>query len=336
MEKESFMTSSRRRTPWTDSADATFIQKFIDEEVQESYLARHRGLASTNEAEVLNSFPPKKCPYCKGRGFVRNGKTGNGLKRYKCPRCKKTFSITKGTIFQDHKISIVEWIDFLLGVFRFESFNAISKGNRNSYTTTKYWMSKIFLVLEDYQDGIMLKGKVYIDETFYKVARKDIRVKPDGLQYRGLSANQLCIGIGFDGSNTIAFVEESGKTSQIKTLDAFGSHIEAGSHLIHDEEKSHKKLVEELGLNSETYNSRQMKKLPDDKNPLKPINNMCRLLKMFLNSHSGFIRDDLQGYLDLFCFIMNEGLDPYVKIEKLLSRAIDCDKTLAFRNKYSN
>lgn len=36
--------------------------------------------------------------------------------------------------------------------------------------------------------------------------------------------------------------------------------------------------------------------LDDDANPLDPVNELCRLLKLFLRAHSGFIRDDLQGY----------------------------------------
>lgn len=49
---------------------------------------------------------------------------------------------------------------------------------------------------------------------------------------------------------------------------------------------------------------------------------MCFLLKSFLNSHSGFNRDDLQNYLNLFSFIVNA---PYNKLEKvkiLLDKAI--------------
>lgn len=37
-----------------------------------------------------------------------------------------------------------------------------------------------------------------------------------------------------------------------------------------------------------------------------PINRNCFFLKKFLNSHSGFDREELQNYLNLFAFIMNE------------------------------
>ena len=48
-----------------------------------------------------------------------------------------------------------------------------------------------------------------------------------------------------------------------------------------------------------------------------PINRKCFFLKKFLNSHSGFDREELQNYLNLFAFIMNEG-NQYERVEKIL------------------
>ncbi|MDY5056571.1 MAG: hypothetical protein SPE84_04355 [Bullifex sp.] len=65
-------------------------------------------------------------------------------------------------------------------------------------------------------------------------------------------------------------------------------------------------LADELLLQSETYNAKLLKGVPDKDNPLMPINRKCFFLKKFLNSHSGFDREELQNYLNLFAFIMNE------------------------------
>jgi hypothetical protein len=48
------------------------------------------------------------------------------------------------------------------------------------------------------------------------------------------------------------------------------------------------------------------------------------MLKLFLNAHSGFIREDLQDYLNLFCFVMNPPRDKHKKVEKFLLMAVDC------------
>lgn len=146
-------------------------------------------------------------------------------------------------------------------LFRFQSFNSISKTNRNAYTTTKYWLYKLFLILEGYQKDIVLKQKVYLDETFYKVRKGDLDYKEPGIKFRGLSHNQICIGSACDDVNVIAFVEGLGKPSQKNTFDAFATHIERNSVLIHDGEKSHNALIQNLELKSEKHPTSKLKGL---------------------------------------------------------------------------
>ena len=328
-------TSSRRITPWTFDASATPLQAFIDNNIREAYEYRHPKLSDSEESTLFNSYAPEDCPHCGNNRFIGYGKTDNGLRKYRCRGCGRVFTAITGTIFQDHKIPVAEWIDFCLGLFRAQSFASISKSNRNSYTTTRYWVSKLFLILEGYQDSIVLRDEVWIDETFYKVRKCDIELRNDGKQYRGQSRNQMCIGIGCDKHATYAVMEGFGKTSRRKTLQAFEGHIAEKSHLIHDMEKSHGVLVEKLGLEDTPYDAKKLKGIPDDENPLNRINRKCNLLKRFLNAHSGFMRGDICGYLDLFSFMMNEGPDPYLQVERIMDIAMHCRKTLTFRENYA-
>ena len=138
MNKEFFITDSRRTTPWTGDADATELQHFIDRKVDALYANKHMAVTETDESELLNSYEPQRCPYCGHEEYTGYGRTRNGVKRYCCKSCHRTFTIITGTIFQDHKIPISEWIDFCLCLFRFQSFTSISKANRNAYSTVKY------------------------------------------------------------------------------------------------------------------------------------------------------------------------------------------------------
>lgn len=205
-----------------------------------------------------------------------------------------------------------------------------SKNNKNSITTSHYWLHKLFLVLKNYQNDIILSGEVQIDETFYKVIKHEIVTKDDK-ELRGLSINQYCIGIGCDNDYTYAVIEGMGKPSGNKTLNAFEKHIKPKSILIHDKEKAHKDLVKLLELESNTYDSNELKKLEDKDNPLYEINHKCFLLKKFLNSHSGFNRDNLQDYLNLFCFMMNPPINKLEKVKMLLSSAINGADSLTYR-----
>ena len=71
-------------------------------------------------------------------------------------------------------------------LFGYESIQEISKSNKNSLTTTKFWLKKLFLVLEHYQGNIVLSGIIYIDEMFYKVIKKDVKHAIDGNELKKL------------------------------------------------------------------------------------------------------------------------------------------------------
>ena len=77
-----------------------------------------------------------------------------------------------------------------------------------------------------------------------------------------------------------------------------------------------------------------MKKLDDKNNPLQPINHICDLLRKFLNSHSGFDRDNLQDYLNLFCFMHNGYKSNLERIDKLLNIALNKKVRLKYREMF--
>lgn len=244
------------------------MQEFLYQQYKDHYERCHPALTETGEADLINSFIPDVCPYCKGKGFKRYGKTRNGVQRYQCQLCGQTFSPITKTIFDGHKISISEWIDYILNILRYVSISADSWNNRNAITTSRYWLEKLFLVLEEYQKGIQLSGRVWFDETYYRVRNKDIAYTPSGEKLRGLSSNQMCIGVACDENYILCIYEGVGKPSQKKTHGAFKNHIIKGSTLVHDKDNAHKKLIAELELNDESYDSRMLKSLADLDNPL--------------------------------------------------------------------
>lgn len=71
----------------------------------------------------------------------------------------------------------------------------------------------------------------------------DIARTESGDKLRGVSRNQICIGVATDKQNIVFFVEGTGKPTQKKTLELFRNHIKMGSTLIYDKESVHNKLV---------------------------------------------------------------------------------------------
>ncbi|MCL1880580.1 MAG: transposase [Oscillospiraceae bacterium] len=248
--------------------------------------------------------------------------------------CGKTFIPITGTIFDEHRISISEWIEYCLNVFRHVSITASSWNNKNTFLTSRYWLQKLFMTLEDVQKDVVLSGKVWLDETFYTVRFEDIIRKADGSKLRGLSQNQICIGVATDRKQSLFLIEGTGKPSQKKTFETFKNHIEHGSILIHDKESAHAKLVKELSLKSRAYCSKELKGLTDKENPMNPVNRVHHILKHFLNAHSSFDRDNLQGYLNLFAFVTNPPVDMLEKVELVMKIAFQNPKLLRYREFY--
>ena len=214
------------------------------------------------------------------------------------------------------------------------SLNADSWNNRNAISTSKYWLEKLFLILENSQNDVVLSGTVWLDESYYSLMLRDRIRDENGKLLRGLSRNQICIGVATDKKQTICFVEGLGKPSQKRSYDTFKDHIAPGSTLIHDKEKTHKKLVEELNLKSVNYSSSELKGLADSENPLDPVNRIHCLLKMFLNAHSGFCRDEIQDYLNLYSFVINPPSDHLEKVEKIINLVFENPKSLKYRDQF--
>jgi hypothetical protein len=321
-------------TPWDGLAEdiLTPAQLLITKSHRSMYEFRHESFKG--DVDFFNGFPRDTCPLCSGGGISKHGFDA-GMQRYRCAGCKKRFTSATGTIFEDRKLPLSAWVDFLLQVFSFESMAAMTREDRRSETTTPYWMAKLFAVLEGVQDGCMLSGRVEIDETYHPIPGAEA-VRIDGKLLRGLSRNKMCIGVGCDDKGRSYYAYEGfGKTSGARTLAAFGTHIARGSLLVHDMEKGHRRLVQELELAEEVHNAKQLMGLDDKDNPLGKINHLHFLLKRFLYSHSGFDRADLEGYLDVFAVMMNPPANKMEKVEFVLNRAMCNPKTLRFRDFYN-
>lgn len=92
--------------------------------------------------------------------------------------------------------------------------------------------------------------------------------------------------------------------------------------------------MRERHLVSESYDSRLVKRLTDDENPLARVNRICFLPRLFLDGHTGFDRSNLAGWLDLFSVMVNPPESKMEKAAMVLDRAMASPKTLRYREFY--
>lgn len=162
-------------------------------------------------------------------------------------------------------------------------------------------------------------------------AWKSRKSKKDGKDYRGLSRNQCCICTATDGHRCILACCGMGKPGSEKIMGSYSSHIERGAMIHHDGENGHSALVKDLALTSIVHDSRSAKKLRDGENPMEPINEVHRMLKLFLHSHKGYSRSELQDWLNLFCFIWNGEGDNAKKAQEFIEKAVEKCKIMRYR-----
>ena len=319
------------RMPWDNHDTQTNTEKLISSTIGEWYIAKHRE-ASAEEIALVNSRAPSVCPYCGSDSFIRKGYYGNGIQRYQCKLCELKFSPLTNTIFENRKIPFSEWIEFLIHLFEFHSITTSARDNRNSGSTGKYWLIKVFSVLKDVQASVILHGKVYIDEMFFTCYPRDLILK-EGKKLKGISRNKICVAVGCDNhGNVLIIVENVSKPSNRSTWEAYSSHIKAKSRLIHDDEHSHGILVEKLQLNESVYPSSKTKGLKDEENPMDPINNLHALIRRFMREHGGFSRDDLQDWMNLIWFIMSPPHNRYEKVKKFIDMALSEPLKVRYRD----
>ncbi len=321
---------SLRSYPKAGTRRLSPCEKLIDRTVSEWYSEKHRGFCR-QEIALVNSLGAAGCPHCGSRAIARDGKRKDGVQKLLCKSCGRRFNPLTGTVFDSRKIPMSEWVEYLMHLFEFHSVTTAARDNRNAATTGFYWLRKVFAVLAGCQSGVVLSGRVWLDETFISVD-KGKRHLEGGKSLRGISRDKIAIGTATDGEHLYLAAEWASKPSKSRTLALFSGHIEPGSTLVHDGDNSHSLLVERLGLKSEVHPTSETKGLADDKNPMDEVNRVHALLKAFLRSHGGFKRRDLPGWLDLFWFIWSEPANRMEKIARFFEIALSKRKRIKYRS----
>ena len=286
------------------------------------------------ERTLINSKTISSCPRCGSNDITKKGLDKNGIQRYFCTSCNHYFNPLTNTIFDCHKIAIKEWIQFLLSVFSYVAISSTSCLNRNERTTGFYWLDKMFRVLKSYQKEIVLSGNVLIDETYVSKNKRD-QILNKKKKLRGISRNKICICVGVANKKIFAIVSPKSRLTSRLSFNIYGKHIKNNSTLIHDKERSHKILIKKNCLHDKSFYAAEVKKLPNSKNPLYPVNKVHSFLKRFLNNHKGLDKNKIQDWLNLFCFIWNTPGDKDDKTLEFLKLALSFKNRTKYREVYS-
>ena len=290
--------------------------KALKEAVDKRNDKERYGFTSFEEAALFYQRKPI-CPKCSCGEYVLDGQTPAGHTRYRCMECGCSYTLLSDSVFNSAKISLHK----LMSYIQLMSFNVplelLCEVLDISANTAELWRKKIFATVNGYQDHLILSGTVWIDETY--VEDYEILAKKDGKHLRGLSRSKVCIVTAIDiHKNMVAVISGHGKPSSRRIMNALSCHIKEGSHIIHDGDRSHNRLIESLRCTSDTYKA-------DTKDTvylehMRMINNMCGWLKRYIWRFIGMDIHNLQSYLNWFIYIhrVNNYKDKWPKTTRIL------------------
>lgn len=216
------------------------------------------------------------CPKCGSKDYVNNGHTNAGHNRFLCSDCGCSYTLLSNSIFNSIKISL-HHLDMYIQLMSYNvPLELLSEILEISSNTSELWRKKIFNTVNNYQDSLILSGKVWIDETY--IEDYEVLAIKNGKHLRGLSKSKICISVAIDQyQNMVAIISGHGKPSSKRVVNALKSHIKEGSTIVHDGDHAHCKLIEELHAKEEIYKANT--KSNEYLEHMKLINNMCSWLK---------------------------------------------------------
>ena len=308
------------------------FMKAASEVFKDEWDFRHRSPLSSIFNRLVDHIIAKRCPWCGSSDLVQAPTPKGRLRRWRCLKDGKTFNIITRTIFDSPKLSFDEWLNFIVSVTGDVSFSSTSIAGKHAYKTIKYWMAKIFTILQNHPSNTVLSGDIYIDEFLIPLVSSAMKRDDSGRLIRGNSRNQINVVLAADSESVIGYVVGLGLSSEERICDLLKDHVQPGSNLYHDGTNCHNLLVSRLGLTCHSFLSSTTKRKNGPDDPLYRINRLSLLLREFLEAHDGFRRDELQGYLDFFCFMMNPPDDRERKAVELIKLGLMTRKVLRYHD----
>lgn len=255
---------------------------------------------SSSFEELAEQYGRKAvCPSCGSCVSTLNGKTPDGKQRYICTDCGQTYTLLSESIFHSTNRSFDTWVRYLVLM----TFNVPLEMTETlcniSHPTAMLWRRKIFATVDGYQNHLVLRGRVWIDETY--VFDSTVLHEDGFKRKRGLSKDLLCIVVAIDTfGNAYAEICGHGKPSSTRIYKTLKDHIHSGSTIVHDGEKAHAFLIQKLHCTEEKYIADNS---PEYLKKMALINNMCAWLRRYLYRFIGMSTEYMPSYLNWFVYL---------------------------------
>lgn len=199
------------------------------------------------------------CPRCRSERLYRHGQA-DGLQRYRCVACHKTFNALTGTPLARlrYKSRWLNYLDCLLDATTVRRAAAYVGVHKN---TSFRWRHR-FLTLPKTDRPSCLRGITEADEMYLLESEKGARhldrpprKRGGAASKRGISGEQVCILVARDRTGqTLDFVTGNGPVTKAQLLRCLPPVIEKDVLLVSDSNASYRYFARDAGISHQAVN----------------------------------------------------------------------------------
>ncbi len=259
-----------------------------------------------------------ECPKC----YCNKGYKIEERYIWQCAGCRHQIYLTAGTVFDNSKLELRKW--YLATFLIVSSKSGISAKELQSqigvtYKTAWYVNRRLREVMRIANDKYKRSGNVAMDEAYF-TGRENNADKPLK-RGRGTNKSKVIVAVSLtdDGKPKYARMKIV-ENFKAKTIEDFAEkYIEKGSKIMTDGFKSYKSQP----LKNDYFVEYDVVSADDPLSKLKWLHTFISNAKAFvLGTFHGLKSQDLQFYLDEFCYRFNRRYIPQLTFDKLLNSAI--------------
>lgn len=269
-----------------------------------------------------------KCPRCRHEQGVKI--TTRLLMQ--CSKCHYQVSVTSGTAMNNTKIPIQKWyyaIYLITSSKRGLSAKELQRQIKVTYKTAWYVNKRIREAMVQAESKYKLEGTVTIDEAYFSGRKSgentgdkpnDRSDKPNK-RGRGTNKSKVIVAVSLNEDGSPGFAKMSVVDNfKAKTVEKFTKNsVSTGAVIVTDGFKAYKGQT----LKKDYFHEFENFDKTDDKSPLKWLHILISNAKAFINgTFHGLERDELQSYLNEFCYRFNRRKIPHLVFDKLIDSAL--------------
>lgn len=270
--------------------------KKLRHEVQSSIANNQVGQAIADHEETISN-----CPHCDSQELSRWGMTKQGIQRFKCKSCSKTFNALAGSPLYRMKKS-EKWIDYTKLMWHGVSIRKSAKELKINLKTSFRWRH-VFLKSPAKSGVSELTGIIEADETFLPESFKGKRtIERPSRKRGGGRIKQVPILLALDRTGAITHqVLERNTKKNIKA--ALTPLLSAGSVLCTDGNQSYKGIAKDLKVDHKRLIGLDNQYVIDGVYHIQTLNNYMMRWKAWLRRFNGVGKDYIESYLSWFRFM---------------------------------